>query len=176
MGRSHEYLFEDAKNLCIDPRVIIDLGCIKSNHPKAPGSYGWSTLAWAKLCPMAIIHTVDIDPRAVRVSKGVLGARLSKGELSRIRFHKEDAVRFLKRFSQEIDILYFDGPGEQGSREGLHAAASKSLQLSSVILFDDCDLPEGKDGRRPVIADALSLGFVTVKDTGRQVLMIRESL
>lgn len=180
MGRCREYLFEEAVEAYEgDVTSVLDLGCMKSRAEVAEFSYGWSTIAWIKLCPHAHITTVDIDPVAVNTSKRLIREKLkwSPQQLNDSRvFHiNQDAMEFAKAASDlplDFSIIYFDGPGEHGSREVLNIMSPR-LPIGTVILFDDCDLPEGKDGRRPVIPDAVKLGFEVVKDNGRQVLMKR---
>jgi len=171
MNRIRKYLFKQAVDLCEIPIItIVDLGCIKKENP-APNSYGWSTKAWVELTT-AIVYTVDIDPQSIKTSKRVLSRHLSQEDFKRVVYRLQDATDFLEHFTTQIDILYFDGPGEKGSRNSLRVS-NKLLKAGSVILFDDCDLPESEDGRRSVIPDAIDMGFKVTMDNKRQVLMKR---
>lgn len=166
--------------------VVIDLGAVKSLAPIARLSMGWSCLQWLRLKPTAQVYTVDIEQEHINMTKHLVDRVFHTSHhlyKARERHHLvlSDATDFIRNWgSKPIDLLYLDGPGELGSIECLREGTSRgSLGVGSVILFDDCDLPEGRDGRGPCLPVARSLGFETVTyqgrvmDNGRQVLMKR---
>lgn len=151
-------------------RVVIELGTIKSLHPKARLSYGYSTLAWLKLTD-GEVHSVDNDRLSIARSRLAV-IRLFGPMPKRLHYHEQDGVEFLQKFEQQIDLLYLDGPGREGSKECVRTIATRMLP-GSVLLMDDCDIDGAPplDGRRQAAWLAQDYGFTLIQDSHRQCLL-----
>lgn len=173
MARSRQYLFWDAITYFDEgPKVIVDIGSIKSLAIKAHSSYGYSVLAW--LTTEANVYSIDTDPSALVRAGELIKSRLGNPAFDRWRAWEGDGAKLLTDFAF-IDILYIDGPGEEGSKRCVEIAADPGgpLRSGGLLLLDDCDLPEGRDGRRNAVRLAVQLGFKALRDTDRQVLLVK---
>lgn len=122
----------------------------------------------------AFLSSVDISPQAVlnvRKVIGVYGAH--------VQVFEDDSVRFLKNFSKPVDFLYLDsfdydpnnpGPSQEHHLKELTAILPK-LHKKTIIMIDDCDLPNGGKGKL-AIKYLKSKGW-KVLYSGYQVIMMQ---
>jgi predicted O-methyltransferase YrrM len=130
---------------------IVEIGTIRK-HDNVDGD-GYSTFffGWLNKDLGGKFYTVDIDPESIKISQNICSV-LSDN----INFHTGDGENFLKKFKEEIDVLYLDGFDshiEQRDQAQHHAvkeflAAENKLKENAVVAIDDAvngkgDLLEG---------------------------------
>ncbi len=132
-------------------RTIIETGTARGGESNCIGD-GGSTLIWAEWAGHfgAVVHSVDIDPKAVSESK--LACAMNKDHVHIV---CGDSVVFLREFKKPIDLLYLDSydfdvddplPSQQYHLDEIKAAYPM-LHSNSVVMIDDCDLPHGGKGK-----------------------------
>lgn len=139
----------------INAKTLIETGTSREGLHGAK-SNGAATIVfgkWAKL-NNAILHSVDISQESVRVSQEeVDGQQLTNS----VRVHLSDSIIFLENFKGHVDFLYLDSydygndPIVQVKSQEHHLkeflAIENQLQDTSLVLIDDCDLPNGGKGK-----------------------------
>lgn len=149
----------DALDCLDDGAVVVEIGCARFAH-EIP-SDGWSTVHLATAAGEAgwTLHSVDIDPSAVRV------ATAATDGLS-VTLHNADGAAWLRRFRGTIDALYLDGSANPAEALAQYEAAK--LADTAVVAIDDVQLLEGfEHGKGDLLLDRLDAdGFVVeVNDT-----------
>lgn len=134
-----------------DVRTIVETGTARGGESNCIGD-GGSTLIWAEWAGHfgAVVHSVDIDPKAVSESKAA-----SAASQDHVHVFCGDSVPFLENFNKPIDLLYLDScdfdiddpfPSQQHHLNEIQAAYPM-LHSNSVVMIDDCDLPHGGKGK-----------------------------
>jgi hypothetical protein len=165
MTRKGEFLFDEAIRAFRERsgRVIVEVGAIRNRDGLTTD--GHSTLRWPH---DATLWSVDNDPKAVNLTRELISDRPT------VLCVLADAIAFLRSLPVGIDLLYLDGPHpdrDDGRRWHLEAYRAATMNLRSVLLIDDTDVPRfGK--AEFVIPAALSDGFQVVA-SGRQTLLVR---
>lgn len=158
-----------------DVKVIVETGTAKNGDKNCLGD-GCSTLifgAWAKEHG-AVLYSVDIDLECLKIAEEALG-----NNASCVNFIHDDAISFLKNFNQPIDLLYLDSNDyyidnprpAQLYRLFEIKAAYPWLTEDSIVIIDDCNLPNGGSGS-DAIEFLLDKGW-TIYQNGHQVIMLR---
>jgi SAM-dependent methyltransferase len=99
------------------------------------------------------LWTCDIDPAAIEASRDLVG---DDGDC--VEFVVGDSVTFLRDFPHPIDLLYLDSLDfseqnvdvSQGHALAEGRAAMHALDIHSIVLIDDCNLPHGGKGGQVV--------------------------
>ena len=165
----------------IGAKTIIETGTSREGL-KGAKSNGAATIVlgkWAKENG-AFLHSVDISNEAVdNAQKEVNTHNLREV----IEIHLSDSLEFLRTFDAPVDFLYLDSYDyshtdieiQQKSQEHHlleFQAIEGQLHANSVVLIDDCDLPNGGKGKT-VIAYMLKKGWKVIANS-YQVLLVRE--
>ncbi len=123
--------------------VIVETGTIRNDAAGYREGDGWSTLFFRGLVDRlgGELHSVDIDPDAVAVSKKVVLTRF--GDLARTFHHAADSVAFLRNFEKTIDILYLDSMNYTGDDTSARhqlaeiQACIDKISPQGIIMVDD---------------------------------------
>ncbi len=142
----------------IKAKTIIETGTSRKGLHGAK-SNGAATIVfgkWAKL-HNAHVHSVDISEESV---KNALKEVKAQGLESHVTLHLSDSIAFLKDFNEKVDFLYLDSydysndPQVQIKSQLHHLVEFKAIESrlheNSIVLIDDCDLPNGGKGRMVV--------------------------
>lgn len=165
----------------IEAKTIIETGTSREGLHGAK-SNGAATIVfgkWAKLND-AFMHSVDISEKSVAAAqKEVDNQKLN----SSVKIHLSDSVSFLQAFNEPVDFLYLDSydynndPEVQLKSQTHHLnefkAIENQLHDKSIVLIDDCDLPNGGKGKL-VVEYMLKNGWeILIK--AYQILLIRKT-
>ena len=164
----------------INARTIVETGTSREGLHGAK-SNGAATIVfgkWAKLND-AFLHSVDISQKSVENAQKEVAVQGLDGH---VKIHLSDSIAFLEQFKHKVDLLYLDSydyskdPEVQKKSQEHHLkefqAIEGQLHENSVVLIDDCDLPNGGKGKM-VIAYMLERGWKKVMEA-YQVLLVRE--
>jgi len=165
----------------IQAKTIIETGTSREGL-KGAKSNGAATLVFGKWAKenTAFLHSVDISEESVENAQ----REVNKQDLQDvISIHHSDSLEFLKAFQKPVDFLYLDSYDYSHTNEEIQKksqehhllefqAIEEHLHDSSVVLIDDCDLPNGGKGKS-VIAYMLQNGW-KVLEASYQVLLVRE--
>ncbi len=139
-------------------KVMIETGTSRDGLHGAK-SDGAATIVfgkWARLND-AFLHSVDIDEKSVDAAqKEVNAQRLN----DYVKIHLSDSIAFLKKFDKEVDFLYLDSYDYSNDlavqvESQLHhlnefKAIEDHLHGKTIVLIDDCRLPNGGKGKKVV--------------------------
>ncbi|WP_350292336.1 class I SAM-dependent methyltransferase [uncultured Croceitalea sp.] len=164
----------------IDAKIIIETGTSREGLRGAK-SNGAATIVFGKWAKEnnAFVHSVDISEESCRnAQQEVDNQNLNKV----VRIHHSDSLRFLDEFNDQVDLLYLDSYDyssdvEVQKKSQEHhllefKAIEDKLHENSIVLIDDCDLPNGGKGKL-VIAYMVKKGWRIVIDA-YQVLLVTE--
>ncbi len=167
----------------LQSKVIVETGTSREGL-KGAKSNGAATIVFGKwaLQNGGVLHSVDISLESISQAQAEVN---NQGLQDVVNIHHSDSVKFLQNFNQQVDLLYLDSYDYsshdieiQKKSQEHHLAEFKSIENclhhNSVVLIDDCDLPNGGKGKL-VIEYMLSRGWKTVMDS-YQVLLVREDL
>jgi hypothetical protein len=147
-------------------RTIVELGTIRSfvpGHaegcmssdprywdPTDPSKWDWGAGFFTRICAQRLeryrpeIHTVDIDPKAMQVS------RIASADFRHlITYHVSSSEEFLRSFPKKIDLLYMDSADLDEDAAKLHLreaviAVSRGLfSDDAIVLVDDAAIQKG---------------------------------
>lgn len=163
----------------IEAKIIIETGTSREGLHGAK-SNGAATIVfgkWAKL-NNACLHSVDISSKSVAAAQ----AEVDKQKLQdHVKIHLSDSLLYLKDFKEKVDFLYLDSYDysndvEVQKKSQEHhlkefVAIEQQLHKNSIVLIDDCDLPNGGKGKL-VIKYMLKKNWKIILN-GYQVLLIR---
>lgn len=143
----------------INAKVIVETGTSRDGLRGAK-SNGAATIVFGKWAKQnnAIVHSVDISEKSIQVSQGEVKRQGLEGS---VRLHLSDSVAFLKKFTEPVDFLYLDSYDysdtdlEIQRKSQLHhleefKAIEHRLHENTIVLIDDCDLPNGGKGKMVV--------------------------
>ncbi|GMN09456.1 hypothetical protein MTsPCn9_00880 [Croceitalea sp. MTPC9] len=165
----------------IDAKTIIETGTSREGLRGAK-SNGAATIVFGKWAKenSAFVHSVDISEESCRNAQ----QEVDKQNLNEyVKIHHSDSLVFLKDFDKKVDLLYLDSYDysndiEVQKKSQEHhllefKAIENRLHENSIVLIDDCDLPNGGKGKL-AIAYMLKNGWKVIMDA-YQVLLVREN-
>lgn len=164
----------------IGARTIIETGTSREGLRGAK-SNGAATIVFGKWAKQnnAVLHSVDISERSVAAATKEVIAQGLHGVVS---IHLSDSIEFLENFTQKVDFLYLDSydysddTAVQLKSQLHHLGEFKTIENllheNSIVLIDDCALPNGGKGKL-VVEYMSGKGWKTVKNE-YQILLVRE--
>ncbi|MRH98905.1 hypothetical protein GH721_00035 [Kriegella sp. EG-1] len=161
-------------------KIIVETGTSRAGLKGAKGD-GAATIVFGKWAKEngAYMHSVDISEESVRGSQAEVNAQ---GLNEYVTVHLSDSLVFLKDFKEKVDFLYLDSydyskdlevqrlSQEHHLKEFM--AIEGQLHENSIVLIDDCRLPNGGKGKT-VIAYMLKNDWKILIDA-YQVLLVRK--
>ena len=137
-------------------KVMVETGTARLGFRGAK-SNGASTLvfaSWARI-NNAILHSVDNSPESIGNAKSEVD---KQGLNEYVKWHQQDSLIFLADFEQAVDFLYLDSfdyhkqdTAIQLASQQHHLAEFKAIESrlhqESLVLIDDCALPNGGKGK-----------------------------
>ena len=166
----------------INARTIIETGTSREGLHGAK-SNGAATIVfgkWAKL-NQAFLHSVDISEKSVSAAQKEV---MAQGLVDAVQIHLSDSIAFLKIFTEKVDFLYLDSYDYSNDvavqqKSQIHhlnefKAIEEKLHENSIVLIDDCDLPNGGKGKL-VVDYMLKKGWKVVMNE-YQILLVRNSM
>lgn len=136
-------------------KLIIETGTSREGLHGAK-SNGAATIVFGKWAKQnkAFLHSVDISEKSVAASQN----EVDRQELnSSVKIHLSDSIAFLENFKERVDFLYLDSYDysddiEVQTKSQIHhlkefKAIENQLHDNSIVLIDDCDLPNGGKGK-----------------------------
>ena len=148
--------------------VLIETGTARLGL-KGAKSNGASTLVftnWAR-ANHALLHSVDISSESIAAARYEVERQ---GLNDYVIWHQQDSLAFLADFEETVDFLYLDSYDYhkqdteiQIASQQHHLAEFKAIEShlhrGSLVLIDDCDLPNGGKGKL-VISYMLDRGWI----------------
>lgn len=162
-------------------KLILETGTSREGLRGAK-SNGSATVVFGKWAMQngAFMHSVDIDSKSVANSQAEIDRQ---GLTDFVSIHLSDSLAFLKAFTEPVDLLYLDSydysndPIIQEKSQIHHLKEFKliedRLHKNSLVLIDDCDLPNGGKGKK-VIKYMLENDWKIVMEA-YQVLLVRKN-
>jgi len=139
-----------------EAKILIETGVAREGL-KFTKSDGASTIVFSKWAQQndAILHSVDIDPKAIDIAQKQLDELSLQGSAQ---LHLQDSVAFLQSFHEKVDFIYLDSydyppkdPAGQKASQEHHLkefqAIEPKLHEKTVVLIDDCRKPGGGKGK-----------------------------
>ncbi len=164
----------------IEAKTIIETGTSREGLHGAK-SNGAATIVFGKWAKEngAFVHSVDISEDSCKNAQ----QEVDKQNLNEfVKIHHSDSLIFLENFKDKVDLLYLDSYDyssdvEVQKKSQEHhllefKAIESRLHQNSIVLIDDCDLPNGGKGKL-AIAYMLEKNWKIVMDA-YQVLLLRE--
>ena len=155
-------------------KTLVETGTARDGDKNFVGD-GGSTIIFADWASQngALLYSVDIDPSAIENAKNV-----TKMYADHIQFVCDDSIKFLKKFENLIDFLYLDSFdfdfGNPSTSQKHHLkeiiAAYPKLHKTSIVMIDDCDLPQG--GKGALVIEYLTSRGWEVLQNGYQTIML----
>lgn len=139
----------------IKAKIIIETGTSREGLHGAK-SNGAATIVFGKWAKHnnAILHSVDISEKSIEVAQIEVN---KKGLASNVKIHHSDSIAFLENFKEKVDFLYLDSydysddPEVQIKSQMHHLnefkAIENKLHENTIVLIDDCALPNGGKGK-----------------------------
>ena len=162
-------------------RILLETGVARMGLEKSKGD-GASTIVfglWAKNND-AHLYSVDIDPEATRRA-GVAVDAMDLGDS--VTLVTSDSVEYLDEFTDSVDFLYLDSYDYHKTDTAIQKASQDHhlkeinaiegcLHDDTVILIDDCDLPNG--GKGTLVIQYLTEAGWKVHMSEYQVIMVMD--
>ena len=162
-------------------KVLLETGVARMGLEKSKGD-GASTIVfglWAKNND-AHLYSVDIDPEATRRA-GVAVDAMGLGDS--VTLVTSDSVEYLDEFTDTVDFLYLDSYDYHKTDTAIQKASQDHhlkeinaiegcLHDDTVILIDDCDLPNGGKGK--LVIQYLTEAGWKVHMSEYQVIMVMD--
>lgn len=162
-------------------KTIVETGTSREGLRGAK-SNGAATIVFGKWAKEngAFVHSVDISEDSVKNAQ----AEVDRQNLQDfVQIYHSDSLAFLEDFDKTVDVLYLDSydysndPEVQKKSQQHHLEEFQriedQLHDNSIVLIDDCDLPNGGKGKL-VIAYMLDRGWKILEES-YQVLLVREN-
>ena len=162
-------------------KLMIETGTSREGL-KGAKSNGAATIVFGKWAKEnnAFLHSVDININSVENAQ----EEVDKQDLNKhVKIHHSDSLKFLNEFKKRVDFLYLDSydysndPEVQKKSQVHHLneflAIENELHKNSIVLIDDCDLPNGGKGKL-VIDYMKKKGWQTLAES-YQVLLVRKN-
>lgn len=165
-----------------EAKILVETGTSREGL-KGAKSNGAATIVfgkWAKLND-AFLHSVDIDKVSIENAfKEVQAQQLEE----HVKIHLSDSVAFLKIFGQRVDFLYLDSydysddEDEQRKSQEHHLNEFKAIEGKlhdkTIVLIDDCDLPNGGKGK--LVVEYMLTKNWKIAEKAYQILLVRSDL
>lgn len=164
----------------IKANTIIETGTSREGLHGAK-SNGAATIVfgkWAKL-NNAFLHSVDISENSVTNAQKEV---TKQGLDNYVKIHLSDSIAFLEGFDKKVDFLYLDSYDyssdiEVQKKSQEHhlkefIAIENQLHDKTIVLIDDCDLPNGGKGKL-VVKYMQEKGWRILMDE-YQILLVRK--
>jgi hypothetical protein len=161
-------------------KTLVETGVARMGLEKSKGD-GASTIVfgfWAKQND-AHLYSVDIDPEATeRAGQAVTDMDLSDS----VTLVTSDSVAYLDEFTDMVDFLYLDSYDYHKSDTAIQTASQDHhlkeikaiegcLHEDTVILIDDCDMPNGGKGK--LVIERLTAKGWKVHMSEYQVILVK---
>lgn len=161
-------------------KTLVETGVARMGLEKSKGD-GASTIVfgvWAKQND-AHLYSVDIDPEATeRAGQAVTDMDLSDS----VTLVTSDSVAYLDEFTDMVDFLYLDSydyhktdTAIQTASQDHHLKEIKAIEgclhEDTVILIDDCDMPNGGKGK--LVIERLTANGWKVHMSEYQVILVK---
>ena len=160
--------------------TLLETGVARMGLEKSKGD-GASTIVfglWAKQND-AHLYSVDIDPEATeRAGQAVANMDLSDS----VTLVTSDSVAYLDEFTDMVDFLYLDSYDYHKTDTAIQTASQAHhlkeieaiegcLHEDTVILIDDCDMPNGGKGK--LVIERLTANGWKVHMSEYQVILVK---
>lgn len=142
----------------LNAKVLVETGTSRQGLRGAKGD-GASTIlfaTWAKRNG-AFLYSVDIDKESVNGAQNEVDLQNLN---QNVRIYCSDSLTFLRDFEKTVDFLYLDSydyskdPVVQVKSQEHHLSEFKAIEnrlhKGSIVLIDDCRLPNGGKGKLAV--------------------------
>ena len=139
----------------IDAKILVETGTSREGLHGAK-SNGAATIVFGKWAKEngGFLHSVDISENSIlNAQKEVDRQALNNF----VKIHHSDSVAFLENFEEKIDLLYLDSYDYsddvevQKLSQEHHLKEFKAIEdrlhNNTIVLIDDCDLPNGGKGK-----------------------------
>ena len=161
-------------------KTLLETGVARMGLEKSKGD-GASTIVfglWAKQND-AHLYSVDIDPEATeRAGQAVANMDLSDS----VTLVTSDSVAYLDEFTDMVDFLYLDSYDYHKTDTAIQTASQAHhlkeieaiegcLHEDTVILIDDCDMPNGGKGK--LVIERLTANGWKVHMSEYQVILVK---
>jgi hypothetical protein len=161
--------------------TLLETGVARMGLEKSKGD-GASTIVfglWAKQND-AHLYSVDIDPEATERA----GVAVNDMDLAdHVTLVTSDSVAYLDEFTDAVDFLYLDSydyhktdTAIQTASQDHHLKEIKAIEgclhEDTVILIDDCDMPNGGKGK--LVIERLTAKGWKVHMSEYQVILVRD--
>ena len=140
-------------------KILVETGTARIGLRGAKGN-GASTIVFATWAQEnnAVLHSVDNSAESIDGAKAEV-VRQALGEC--VKWHLKDSLEFLAEFREPVDFLYLDSydydkkdTSIQIASQEHHLAEFKAIESrlheNSLVLIDDCKLPNGGKGKLAV--------------------------
>lgn len=136
-------------------KTIVETGTSREGLHGAK-SNGAATIVFGKWAfeNKAFVHSVDISEQSVAAAQKEV---VAQGLSEYVTIHLSDSIVFLENFTESVDFLYLDSYDYSSDIEVQQKSQShhlqefqaieKQLHEQSIVLIDDCDLPNGGKGK-----------------------------
>lgn len=163
-------------------KIIVETGTSREGL-KGAKSNGAATIVFGKWASAneAFMHSVDISEESVKNAQEEVDNQKLQDF---VKIHHSDSLAFLESFNQKVDLLYLDSYDYSNDIEVQQKSQQHHLEEfkrienqlheNTIVLIDDCDLPNGGKGKL-VITYMLERGWKVLMDS-YQVLLVRENL
>lgn len=163
-------------------RIIIETGTSREGLHGAK-SNGAATIVFGKWAQLnqGFLYSVDISEKSVTAAQKEV---VAQGLVEFVNIHLSDSIQFLESFTEKVDFLYLDSYDysddiEVQLKSQTHhlkefKAIEQQLHEKSIVLIDDCDLPNGGKGKL-VIEYMLNKGWKILMQE-YQILLIRQDM
>ncbi len=161
-------------------KLIIETGTSREGL-KGAKSNGAATIVFGKWAKEnnAFLHSVDININSVKNAQSEVD---KQGLTDFVKIHHSDSLVFLKEFMEKVDFLYLDSYDyssdvevQKKSQEhhlNEFLAIEGQLHQNTIVLIDDCDLPNGGKGK--LVIDYMLKNSWKILIKSYQVLLVRE--
>ena len=163
-------------------KIIVETGTSREGL-KGAKSNGAATIVFGKWAKEngAFVHSVDISEASVaRAQEEVSRQHLDDF----VQLHLSDSLVFLENFDAAVDLLYLDSYDYsndlevQRKSQEHHLSEFKNIEGKlhdkSIVLIDDCDLPNGGKGK--LVIDYMQKNGWKIITKAYQVLLVREDM
>jgi predicted O-methyltransferase YrrM len=160
---------------------LVETGAARGGLAKSKGD-GASTVVfglWASQHD-AHLHSVDIDPAATEEAGNAVR---ELGLQDSVTLVTSDSVAFLESYDKPVDFLYLDSYDYHKTDSAIQQASQQHhlkeieaieqrLHDDTVILIDDCDMPNGGKGK--LVIDKLTKRGWQVYLSAYQVILVKD--
>lgn len=165
-------------------KIIVETGTSREGLKATKGD-GASTIVFGKWAKQnnAQMYSVDLSEDSVKGSQNEVDNQGLNGAVS---IHLNDSLEFLKTFDKPVDFLYLDSYDYSKTDKEIQTksqehhlkefkAIENKLHQNSIVLIDDCRLPNGGKGKT-VIEYMQKKDWRILIDAYQVLLVKKESL